>query len=233
MGPARPPEIVDASSASPWWSASVSPGTEFAPPTITKRFAGAGGAAGRRRCRWLQLLLVAWAASGASAVEVVSPVGDPPGPAATTLDVRAEDIAALRDGIVSGDLPHDLSLDDALSRFERETSDSSTERRRLADDVVAAITRSGVDRHAFLAHVPYLVRFGCHAQLTTLLLHDPGEDDYWLECCFYQEVMNALVACGTTADAVRIRAGAPERDRGVFLELAAELEKGATGNSAR
>jgi hypothetical protein len=120
-----------------------------------------------------------------------------------------------------------MGVADALEAFRAATVALPEERRRLADGIVKAITKDGVDRHEFLEYVPYLQTFQAHEQLTTLLLHNPGEDDYWIECCFYQAVLDALYACGTQADAARLVKEAPERDRKVFFDLAEEIEKRA------
>lgn len=140
----------------------------------------------------------------------------------------AADVSALRRGIIAGVLPPGLSLQDALGRFHVATERLLEERVHLADNLVSAIVNDGVDRHNFLEHIPYLAVIGADQQLTTLLLHDPGEDDYWVECCFYVAVMDALRTCGTLADAKRLRAEAPQRDHEVFIALAVELEQRKT-----
>lgn len=147
------------------------------------------------------------------------------------VELSDEQLTSLRAGIVSGELPDGLWLTDALDRYQTATVGRPAVRAALADAVVAAIVEDGIDRHDFLDHVPYLQEFAAHAQLTTLLLHDPGEDDYWLDCCFYISVYDALADCGTPADAERLRAEAPERDRQVFLDLADELDGAASAAS--
>jgi hypothetical protein len=117
---------------------------------------------------------------------------------------------------------------DALEAFTAATVALPEERNRLADGIVKAIIEDGVERHEFLEYVPYLQTFQAHEQLTTLLLHNPGEDAYWIACCLYQAVLDALYACGTRADAARLVKESPERDRQVFGDLAAAIEKRAT-----
>jgi hypothetical protein len=86
----------------------------------------------------------------------------------------------------------------AMDWFLYRTRTVPRRRQKLAQRITDEIL-NGYDVHDFLGRPTLLGQLGAHEQLVTLLVRDTD-----LECCFYQETLDALWECATRDDMPRL-----------------------------